>query len=105
MTTATKKVSHTPVPWHWNDVKPHKLRAGTRPSSGPSIGFYTQGPGVDDGEHEANRQLIIRAVNAHDELLATLRVLVNASHRCDAYRDARARAHKLIAKVEATDAP
>lgn len=122
-----KLASHTPTPWEVGEVidsrypKHHTVYINIRGSKGERIAAlsvygkpldspqkYQQElgerrpiPNISDAEADANAAFIVRAVNAHDELVQTLRdVMHNIDYHhgicgelhcrlCDAYNDAK----------------
>jgi hypothetical protein len=88
---------HTAIPWiHGGGLfvtssgRPERfIRAG----DGSGIVAYVEGP---KDLAVANAQLIVRAVNSHDELLSALRDLLAAERVLDAVRE---RAHAVIRRA------
>lgn len=70
----------SPSPWGWATIngKPfreHRLMSGdTDVGNNVAIGYYERGH-VTDEEHEDNKEFIVRACNAHDALVKTLRAV------------------------------
>ena len=71
---------HTPGPWHVGEVE--EIDPEDSQENGINImsaeGYYIAGVigGFSDGVQEANAAFIVRACNAHDELVAALRAYV-----------------------------
>ena len=66
---------HTPTPWEW-DKRPPEWLVG--PNDEPVI--------IPDEETiitDADREFIVRAVNAHDDMLEALKSVVKGSFRAD----------------------
>lgn len=64
---------HTPTPWK---VGPHTVilsNEGGYPTAIADIAIPIRGKGADYAEQQANAAFIVRAVNAHEELLALLK--------------------------------
>lgn len=66
---------HTPTPWHVGDGKAARIIYG---QDGYAIADATVYHGRHGGAEEANAAFIVRAVNAHDDLVAALRKARNA---------------------------
>ena len=75
----SETVKHTPLPWAWS--LPLGADEGCRTIKGDKIGHHKQARykeiaytlGLsDDKKDEANAALIVKAVNAHDELVTAL---------------------------------
>lgn len=99
--------SHTPLPWTvdaWGSV----TFAGARPTQTLLLnGVGTScSPGPSMDEAKANRDLMVRAVNCHYELLAALIMVRDADNDCHADglqtipQIARAKIDAAIAKAE-----
>ena len=65
----TMKPQHTPLPWKANDTY-------LLDSNGDTIGKLNQGDGLEMAKSDA--AFIVRAVNAHDELIGTLHGILMA---------------------------
>lgn len=68
--------AHSPLPWEVPD-------GGIRPAIFAEDGSHVASMSDTGDEAEANAALIVRAVNAHDELVAALRDLTNAYPESD----------------------
>lgn len=75
MTTKTE-VKHTPTPWHIaqpNGMLPKAAADRIIQHKGAKIAETGGNIHMSDDENKANAEFIVRAVNAHDELVYTLR--------------------------------
>jgi hypothetical protein len=79
------KAAHTDLPWVYNEIKPHHYNIPTFEISGMNtIYWVAQVRNVDQSPYgeearkcRANADLIVLAVNNHQELLTRLSTLVN----------------------------
>jgi hypothetical protein len=77
---ATKQTAHTPTPWQYDEDALHVFVNGSGVEGDGAV-ICEVWPGFGSGEskeREANAAFIVRACNAHDDLVAALRGLVNA---------------------------
>lgn len=74
MTTETKQATHTPVPWHIEEdgdaLWIHDALNATIADVPPSMVMMDGGDYELTDEDRANAEFIVRACNAHDDLLA-----------------------------------
>ena len=80
------RTRHTETPWtleHWkyaNDYRTTPTIVGREDAIAQVCGLYR--PGGDDTEQKANAEYIVRAVNAHDSLVAALQSMVAVDDAC-----------------------
>lgn len=74
MKDAANEVKHTPTPWHY---APGELIYGPKGESVASCRFVTN----FKAENVENMRLIVRAVNAHDHLVAALAAILKQAHK------------------------
>jgi len=84
----TTQAQHTPVPWHYwerNDSRKYVIadseatEAGRMPLGTNMIADVV--PVSTGNHHEANAAFIVRACNAHDEMLTACRARLNEWHK------------------------
>lgn len=69
---------HTPTPWTLSDKRPCEIYGH---EDGDRVMLVEAFSGsIDPKEAKANVAFIVRAVNAHDELLATLEAYTNSEY-------------------------
>lgn len=73
-------MSHTPTPWHTGGTGNLIVFAGDGYAVANATVFHGK---QEDGESAANAALIVRAVNAHDKLVAAVRAYLSAQGDCD----------------------
>jgi hypothetical protein len=66
---------HTPTPWHRNI--PPASKYNTIFSGRNTHVLHLSSSGLDNKEIEANADFIVRAVNAHDDLVAALEAVID----------------------------
>lgn len=104
---------HTPLPWEHGRNLAGTGTVSIRQHTGDAVGYTTcerhgYGDKQDDAEALANAALIVRAVNAHDDLVGVLMgILERASIDADdgdlalkALSDIRSECRAAIAKAE-----
>jgi len=86
------EAKHTPTPWHVGGRDGRIFYA----ADGYAVSDATVFHGRHEGEHTANAEFIVRACNAHDDLVKALQGVIRVADRStaefDAARDALAKA-------------
>lgn len=105
--TAHTQTAHTPTPWH---VATNPGGPGDQPAF-PSV---RDSSGLKDGEDiicmplgdsdtvKANAAFIVRAVNAHDDLLAACQALLKVADSCSRFAEEMP-SHEWARYLEATE--
>lgn len=95
MTTQTE-VKHTPTPWRLQKSETEPDHWTIYSSNPPHLDIADVRPWIPEGANGGNAEFIVRAVNAHDELVADIRSALGWVRTAKADNDAG----KLLIAIE-----